>query len=374
MQSSAAVFLVDVSGSMDDANKLPLLKQSFAKLLDTMGARDRVALVVYAGASGVVLPPTPASERTTILEALERLQAGGGTNGTAGIELAYAIAEQHAHEGSINRVILATDGDFNVGTTSESALLELIENKRKTGASLTVLGFGMGNYNDSTLEGLADRGNGNYAYIDSLAEAQKVLVTEASGTLLTVAKDVKIQVEFNPATVGAYRLIGYENRALADHEFNDDKKDAGEVGAGHRVTALYEVMSPEQFAKELKDQNTAVDALEYQRPATRVASTELMTIKLRYKRPSSDTSELLSLPVANRVVALNDSSNNLRFASSVAAFGMYLRRSEFAQTITPSAILELAGGALGNDPYGYRAEFLNLVQVATKHDGMFVAR
>jgi Ca-activated chloride channel homolog len=363
------VFLVDVSGSMDSENKLPLLKQSFTKLLDTMGPRDRVALVVYAGASGVVLPSTPADDRSTIMAALDRLQAGGSTNGAAGIELAYQLAEQQATASGINRVILATDGDFNVGTTSESALVELIEAKRKSGVYLTVLGFGMGNYNDSTLERLADHGNGNYAYIDSLAEAQKVLVTEASGTLMTIAKDVKIQVEFNPATVGAYRLIGYENRSLADHEFNDDTKDAGEIGAGHRVTALYELLSPAQASKL-----TGVDALKYQRTQTVSKSAELMTVKLRYKQPKSERSELLSVSVANQPRPLSQSSENVRFASAVAAFGMYLRRSEFAGDTNPSAIYDLASGALGKDPNGHRAEFLSLVQAQGKRDGMMVAR
>ncbi len=363
------VFLVDVSGSMDSENKLPLLKASFSKLLDTMGPSDRVAMVVYAGASGVVLPSTPASDRKTILEALERLQAGGSTNGAAGIELAYQIAEQQANREGINRVILATDGDFNVGTTSDSALVELIEAKRKTGIYLTVLGFGMGNYNDTTLESLADHGNGNYAYIDTLAEAQKVLVTEASGTLLTIAKDVKIQVEFNPETVGAYRLIGYENRALADHEFNDDTKDAGEIGAGHRVTALYELLTPQQ-AKVLK----GVDALKYQKPQANTKSQELMTVKLRYKQPKSDTSELMSLAVANQRVKLDQSSETFRFASSVAAFGMHLRHSEYAAGTSPSSIFDLASGGLGKDPHGHRAEFLNLVRAAGKREGMVVAR
>lgn len=363
------VFLLDVSGSMEDENKLPLLKRSFSKLLDTLGERDRVAIVVYAGASGLVLPSTRATERSTIEAALERLSAGGSTNGADGIQLAYQVAEANAVKGGINRVILATDGDFNVGTTSESALTELIEEKREHGVSLTVLGFGMGNYNDSTLERLADNGNGNYAYIDTLDEAQKVLVTEASGTMLTIAKDVKIQVEFNPAVVGAYRLIGYDNRRLADRDFNDDRKDAGEIGAGHRVTALYEVLTPAQ-AKKL----SGVDALEYQTAETTSSTNEMLTVKLRYKEPAAKTSQLLKVPVANRAVALEHASNNLRFASAVAAFGMYLRKSEYGGSSSPRLALELAQGALGHDQHGYRKEFVQLVRSVAGENRQAVAR
>ncbi len=363
------VFLIDVSGSMEDENKLPLLKRSFAKLLDTLGERDRVAMVVYAGASGVVLPSTLATDRAAIEAALERLSAGGSTNGAAGIELAYEIAERHAVKGGINRVILATDGDFNVGTTSESALTELVEQKRERGVALTVLGFGMGNYNDSTLEKLADNGNGNYAYIDTLDEARKVLVTEASGTMLTIAKDVKIQVEWNPAVVGAYRLIGYDNRRLADRDFNDDRKDAGEIGAGHSVTALYEVLSPAQ-AKRL----SGVDALKYQTVATKGDANEMLTVKLRYKAPEAKNSELISVPVANRSVAFDRASENLRFASAVATFGMYLRHSEYGGSSAPALALQVARGALGHDEHGYRKEFVQLVSSVAGENKQAIAR
>lgn len=363
------VFLIDVSGSMEDQNKLPLLKQSFGKLLDTLGERDRVAIVVYAGASGLVLPSTPATDRAAIESALERLSAGGSTNGAAGIELAYDVAKRHAVPGGINRVILATDGDFNVGTTSESALTALIEEKREQGVSLTTLGFGMGNYNDTTLERLADNGNGNYAYIDTLEEAQKVLVREVSGTLLTIAKDVKIQVEFNPALVGAYRLIGYDNRRLADQDFNDDRKDAGDIGAGHRVTALYELLTPDQ-AKTL----SGVDALEYQHLTPKGVRGELATIKLRYKQPDAQQSQLLKFPVANASVSFEHASENLRFASAVAAFGMHLRRSEYAGKASPQLALQLARESLGEDRYGYRREFIELASMLAGVPHDMVAR
>ncbi len=363
------VFLLDVSGSMDSPNKLPLLKQSFSKLLDTMNPLDRVAIVVYAGASGLVLPSTPASRRDLILESLERLAAGGSTNGAAGIELAYQVAQEHAVRGGINRVILATDGDFNVGASSESALVELIEEKRKSGVFLTVLGFGMGNYNDSTLERLADSGNGNYAYIDTLEEATKVLVTEASGTLLTIAKDVKIQVEFNPAVVGAYRLIGYENRRLADRDFNDDRKDAGDIGAGHSVTALYELLTPAQ-ARAVQ----GVDALKYQRVTPSPERKELLTVKLRYKEPEGSASKLLTHVVQNQGVALERASNNFRFASAVAAFGMYLRHSTYGGSSSPALAESLAGQAVDRDPHGYRREFLGLIRAVGGRGGLAVAR
>lgn len=363
------VFLIDVSGSMEEQHKLPLLKQSFGKLLDTLGERDRVAIVVYAGASGLVLPPTPATDRMAIEAALEHLSAGGSTNGAAGIELAYEVARRHAVEGGINRVILATDGDFNIGTTSESALTTLIEKKREEGVSLTTLGFGMGNYNDSTLERLADNGNGNYAYIDTLEEAEKVLVREVSGTLFTIAKDVKIQVEFNPALVGAYRLIGYDNRRLTERDFNEDRKDAGDIGAGHRVTALYELLTPAQ-SKTL----TGVDALEYQHVTPKGDTEELLTVKLRYKDPEGEQSRLLKVPVANVTVAAERASENLRFASAAAAFGMYLRRSEFSGHASPRLALELARGALGEDHHGYRQEFVQLVSTLAGEQPQAIAR
>jgi Ca-activated chloride channel family protein len=364
------VFLLDVSGSMSDRNKLPLLKRSFGSLLETLSPRDRVAIVVYAGASGLVLPSTPASHRRTIYAALDRLSAGGSTNGGAGIELAYRIAQANRSKGSINRVILATDGDFNVGTTSQSELVDLIEEKRNSGVFLTVLGFGMGNYNDSTLERLADHGNGNYAYIDSLREAQKVLVTEAGGTLLTIAKDVKIQVEFNPAVVGAYRLIGYENRNLAHRDFNDDQKDAGDIGAGHSVTALYEILTPAQ-AKAL----SKVDGLRYQRTTPRAGQHgEMMTVKLRYKRPDARVSQLLTKVVPNLSRHYTAASDNHRFAAAVAGFGMILRKSAHRGHTTRELVHRLASSALGKDPHGYRHEFLSLVGARSSNGPVGVAR
>ncbi len=300
------VFLLDVSGSMDEPNKLPLLKRSMAALLETMGEKDTVSIVVYAGASGMVLPPTSATHRGRIDSALERLQAGGSTNGGEGIELAYRAAEENFRNNGVNRVILATDGDFNVGTTNQSDLVRLIEKKRESGVFLTVLGFGMGNYKDSTLEKLADKGNGNYAYIDSFSEARKVLVEEGGANMVTIAKDVKVQVEMNPNHVGAYRLIGYENRALRAEDFNDDTKDAGEIGAGHTVTALYEILSPEQAAREV-----SVDGLRYQRTEARTEdgwgssarAGELATVKLRYKAPRGHKSRLIEVPVSSRVLS-----------------------------------------------------------------------
>ncbi len=355
------VFLLDVSGSMDAPNKLPLLKRSFSALLQTLNERDRVAIAVYAGASGLVLPSTPASDRAAILGALDNLSAGGSTNGASGIRLAYEVARAHQAKGGVNRVILATDGDFNVGVTSRSDLLDLIEQERKSGIFLTVLGFGMGNYKDSTLEQLADRGNGNYAYIDSFREARKVLVEEANSTLITIAKDVKIQVEFNPAVVGAYRLIGYENRKLRDEDFNDDTKDAGEIGAGHTVTALYEIVSPEQ-AKQL----AKVDALKYQSPSKKASSSssEIMTVKLRYKAPTGATSKLLSVPIKNATLPAAKTSDNFRFSAAVAAFGMLLRDSEYKASASYDMVRQLALGATGKDPHGYRQEFVSLVNSA----------
>lgn len=356
------VFLLDVSGSMDAPNKLPLLKRSFSALLQTLTERDRVAIAVYAGASGMVLPSTPASERAAILGALDRLSAGGSTNGASGIRLAYDVARANQADGGVNRVILATDGDFNVGATSRSDLMDLIEHERKSGFFLTVLGFGMGNYKDATLEQLANRGNGNYAYIDSFREARKVLVDEANSTLVTIAKDVKIQVEFNPAVVGAYRLIGYENRKLRDEDFNDDTKDAGEIGAGHTVTALYEIASPEQA-----NQLASVDALKYQKPrAAQAAVTgfEIMTVKLRYEAPTGRRSKLISVPVRNTTLAADSTSNNFRFSAAVAAFGMLMRDSDYKGNASFSMVRRMAAHASGADRYGYRQEFVSLVDDA----------
>ncbi len=365
--ASNLVFLLDVSGSMNERNKLPLVKHSMRMLVDQLTERDHVAIVVYAGASGLVLPSTSGNNHDTIIAALDRLEAGGSTNGASGLQLAYETAQQHFVRGGINRVILCTDGDFNVGMTSQDELVRLIEDKAKSGVFLSALGFGMGNYKDATLEKLADKGNGNYAYIDTPREARKVLVEQMSGTLLTIAKDVKIQVEFNPTRVGAYRLIGYENRILAAEDFNNDKKDAGEIGAGHTVTALYEVAPPGENVNL-----PTVDPLKYQpAKATTPSSTvvpstpdELLTVKLRYKQPDGDTSQLIEQPVVDRGVPYAQASADFKFAASVAAFGMILRHSPSVGTTTLDAIAELAVEGKGPDPQGHRAEFIDLVRQA----------
>ncbi len=357
---SNLVFLVDVSGSMQSPDKLPLVKQSLRMLVDQLRPEDRVAMVVYAGAAGLVLPSTPGSERARILDALERLEAGGSTAGGAGLRLAYQVARESHLRGGNNRVILATDGDFNVGVSSDGEMIRLVEEKRGQGTYLTVLGFGTGNLKDSKMEQMADHGNGNYAYIDNLLEARKVLVSEMGGTLLTVAKDVKLQVEFNPARVRAYRLIGYENRLLASEDFNDDRKDAGELGAGHSVVALYEVVPvgapPGSGAR-------GVDPLRYQapsRPSARSGGGELAHVKVRYKRPAEERSRLMQHPVAE---GSGPPSRNLAFAAAVAGFGMLLRDSEHAGRLTPQQVVALARGARGEDREGYRAEFIRLVEL-----------
>jgi len=350
------VFLVDVSGSMDEPNKLPLLKRSLSLLADQLTEKDHVAIVVYAGAAGLVLEPTAGNNAGKIKAALGSLMAGGSTNGAEGIELAYATAKQYFRKDGVNRVILCTDGDFNVGVTNEGDLIRLIEAKRKEGVYLSVLGFGMGNLKDSTMEQLADKGNGNYAYIDNLAEARKVLVEQAGGTLVTVAKDVKIQVEFNPAQVAAYRLIGYENRLLRNEDFNNDAKDAGEIGAGHSVTALYEIV------RAGKSVNLpGVDPLRYQKPVATQTDFkgELMNIKLRYKKPDSETSTLLSHTLNADVF---NGSENLKWASSVAMFGMLLRESPHKGDATYQMAYELGRNALGKDSGGYRSEMLRLIR------------
>ncbi|MEX2335827.1 MAG: von Willebrand factor type A domain-containing protein [Fulvivirga sp.] len=364
---SNLVFLIDVSGSMNSPNKLPLLKSAFKLLVDELRPEDNVAIVVYAGAAGVVLPATEGNDKETILNALKNLQAGGSTAGGAGIKLAYKIAKDHFKENGNNRVILATDGDFNVGASSNAEMERLIEEKRDAGVFLTVLGFGMGNYKDSKMEGIADKGNGNYAYIDNILEAKKVLVNEFGGTLFTIAKDVKIQVEFNPAKVKAYRLIGYENRALKNEDFNNDKKDAGELGAGHTVTALYEII-PVGVDSEFDP----VDDLKYQESKIlpgAFESEELVNIKLRYKQPDGDESKLL-------VHALNDveldpdkTTANFRWSAAVAGFGMLLRDSKFKGDFTYDDVVQLAQSAKGEDPEGYRIEFINLVK-----SGLLLAR
>lgn len=360
--SSNLVFLLDVSGSMRPSNKLPLLKKAMRLLVDRLGEKDRVAIVVYAGASGLVLPSTSADQKERILAALENLEAGGSTNGGSGIRLAYQTAVSHFISGGINRVILATDGDFNVGTTNQGDLTRLIEDNARSGVFLTVLGFGMGNYKDSTLEKLADMGNGNYAYIDNINEARKVLVDEINSTLITIAKDVKIQIEFNPLQVSAYRLIGYENRLLRQEDFNDDTKDAGEIGAGHTVTAFYEIV-PAGRGLSIP----GVDPLKYQTPmgTTEVAqSGELLTLKLRYKQPDGQTSRLLEFPVRDADQAYSQASQDFKFAAAVASFGMILRESPYKGNGTLAAVLELAEEGKGSDPHGYRGEFLELVKLA----------
>lgn len=356
------VFLLDVSGSMNNADKLPLLKRGLGLLVDNLRANDKVSIVVYAGASGVVLEPT--SSKAKILDSLERLSAGGSTNGGEGIELAYRLAKKNFVEGGINRVILATDGDFNVGATSRGELMRLIEQKRKSGVFLSVLGFGTGNVKDATMEQLADKGNGNYAYIDSIMEAKKVLVTEAGATLVTIAKDVKIQVEFNPKEVQTYRLVGYENRKLAHSDFNDDKKDAGEIGAGHSVTALYEVVP----AGGRSGKAALVDKLKYQddtKPSVAATSGELMTVKIRYKKPTGSKSKLLSFPITGEDKSLRNTTKDYRFAASVAEFGMLLRGSKHKGDASYKEVLTLARGALGKDPHGHRQEFVKLVKQAS---------
>jgi len=358
---SNLVFLIDVSGSMQPPNKLPLIKRGLPLLVEKLTENDRVAIVVYAGASGLALPSTSCDHKAKILAALENLEAGGSTNGGAGIQLAYDTAIANFIKGGTNRVILATDGDFNVGVTNQGELTRLIEEKAKSGVFLSVLGFGMGNYKDSTLEKLADKGNGNYAYVDSLQEARKVLVEEMGGTLITIAKDVKIQVEFNPALVGAYRLIGYENRILRAEDFNDDTKDAGEIGAGHTVTALYEVVPA---GKE--GALPGIDALKYQKPieaARESKSGELLTLKLRYKEPDAETSKLLQFPVSDSGTGWAQASRDFKFASAVAALGMILRDSPYKGNATVGSVLELAAAGKGEDKQGYRAEFIELVRM-----------
>ncbi len=356
---SNLVFLIDVSGSMDEPNKLPLVKRAMQMLTSQLGESDRVAMVVYAGSSGLVLPSTTADHTQAIMNAIENLSAGGSTNGGEGINLAYDIAQQYFVKGGVNRVILCTDGDFNVGVTSPGDLTRLIEEKAKSGVFLSVFGFGMGNLKDSTLESLADKGNGNYGYIDTLNEARKVFVEQLSGTLVTIAKDVKIQVEFNPAKVAAYRLIGYENRLLRAEDFNNDQKDAGEIGAGHTVTALYELVPVGQPIA------SGVDPLKYQQPpATAVAATgsnESLTLKLRYKQPDGETSKLLEFPSTDSGKAFAQASPDFQFAAAVAGFGMQLRNSPHKGSWTLNAVREVAQQNRAADPFGYRAEFTELV-------------
>jgi Ca-activated chloride channel homolog len=361
------VFLLDVSGSMDSPDKLGLVKQSMKLLVNQLGENDRIAIAVYAGSSGLVLPATPVDQKTRILDALDQLQAGGSTDGGSGIQLAYDVAIENFIDGGANRVILCTDGDFNVGITDQSRLTDLIEEKAASGVYLSVLGFGRGNYKDSTMEKLADKGNGNYGYIDSLAEARKVLVEEMTGTLVTIAKDVKIQVEFNPANVNAYRLIGYENRLLAAQDFRDDTKDAGEIGAGHTVTALYEVV-PVGVEIDVPQ----IGELKYQQPKELTGAAglmELLTVALRYKTPDDSRVAEFNVPVRDEGVAFEASSDDFRFAAAVAAFGMLLRDSEHAGQASFAAIRAWAAPAMGNAADEYRREFLTLLTSAAALKG-----
>ncbi|HQL96482.1 MAG TPA: VWA domain-containing protein, partial [Candidatus Hydrogenedentes bacterium] len=361
------VFLVDVSGSMQPPEKLPLLVKGLKLLAESLTGRDRLSIVTYAGSAGVRLAPTPGDQKAAIHGVLDSLAAGGSTNGEGGIRIAYDLARAAFIPGGANRVMLATDGDFNVGVSDTDALVSMIQQQAKTGVFLTVLGFGTGNLQDSRMESLADKGNGQYFYIDSFQEARRALLEQAAGALVTIAKDVKIQVEFNPARVGHYRLIGYENRALAARDFNDDRKDAGEIGTGHTVTALYELVPP-----GVQPEPPQVDALKYQpvpeapKPEAapdeaRPASNELMTVKLRYKRPDADTSTRLDVPVAGDTLDAAPGADH-QFAAAVAAWGMLLRRSAHAGTASLDLVLQLAEAGKGADLDGRRAEFISLVQ------------
>ncbi|MFT3934325.1 MAG: VWA domain-containing protein [Chitinophagaceae bacterium] len=364
LPSSNLVFLIDVSGSMDEPNKLPLVKSSLKMLTDQLRENDKVAIVVYAGNAGLVLPSTSGGNKTKIKEAIDNLEAGGSTAGGEGIQLAYKTAKQNFIAGGNNRIILATDGDFNVGASSDDELVRMIDQERKSGVFLSILGFGMGNYKDSKMQQLADKGNGNHSYIDNINEAKKVLVNEFGSTLFTIAKDVKIQVEFNPAFVQAYRLIGYENRLLAKEDFNDDTKDAGELGSGHTVTALYEIIPV-----GVKDNFTqSVDSLKYQKNDSKVIATnsnEVMTIKLRYKRPDDNVSMLITHPVNDSKIELVNTSDNFRFSAAVAEFGMLLRGSDFKQGASYQQVISMAKSAKGSDENGYRSEFIKLVDAAS---------
>ncbi len=362
---SNLVFLLDVSGSMNQQNKLPLLKSSLRLLVNELRPEDHVSIVVYAGAAGVVLKPTAGNEKKTILDALDRLEAGGSTAGGQGLRLAYATAREHYVKGGNNRILLATDGDFNVGVSSNADMERLVEQERDNGIFVTVLGFGMGNYKDDKMEIIADKGNGNYAYIDNLQEAQKTLVSEFGGTLFTIAKDVKFQIEFNPQRVLAYRLIGYENRLLNNEDFNDDTKDAGEMGAGHTVTALYEIIPV--GAKDAGEWMKSVDALKYQKQNKKInngSANEWLTLKLRYKQPDGQKSELMEFVVKGEVDTFDKASDDLRFAASVAGFGMLLRDSKYKGDTSFEAVRNWAKSARGNDEDGFKAEMIRLIKTA----------
>jgi len=359
------VFLIDASGSMGAPNKLYLLQRSFALMLDKLGENDRVAIVAYAGAAGLVLPSTKASDKEKILKALDGITSGGSTAGGAGIKLAYKLASDNFKEHGNNRVILATDGDFNVGTTSRKGLLKIIEEHAKEEIFLTICGFGMGNYKDGAMEEISNAGNGNYFYIDNIKEGKKVFVHEFQANMFTIAKDVKIQIEFNPAKVKAYRLIGYENRVMAAEDFNDDKKDAGELGAGHTVTALYEIVpigsSFGGSADSLKYQDNQVTESASESP-------EMCTIKFRYKPLKSEVSKLIVVPIMDGNISLASSSDDFRLSAAVASFGMLLRDSQYKGGITYEDVIELAKGAKGKDQHGYRAELVSLIETASLLD------
>ncbi|MCH8047648.1 MAG: VWA domain-containing protein [Planctomycetes bacterium] len=361
---SNLVFLLDVSGSMQSPDKLPLLVQGMMLLVDNLAATDRVAIVVYAQNTGLVLPSTPGDEKGAIRSALSQLRAGGSTAGGDGIRLAYRVAKENLIKGGVNRVLLCTDGDFNVGTSNTAELVELVEKQAKGGVQLSVLGFGRGNLNDAMMEEISNKGDGNYSYIDSFSEARKVLGEQMSGTLVTIAKDVKIQIEFNPARVAGYRLIGYENRRLADEDFNDDTKDAGEIGAGHTVTALYEIVPAGQQVSA-----GSVDKLKYQSEGKLTGaadSDELLTLKIRYKDPDAPQSKLLEFTAQDDGKAFAKASRDFQFASAVASFGMLLRNSPHKGDATYDAVLEIAGSAVGQDEHKYRAEFLQMVRRAKR--------
>jgi Ca-activated chloride channel homolog len=368
LPASNLVFLVDVSGSMDEPNKLPLVKSSLKLLTEQLREQDRISIVVYAGNAGLVLPATYGSNKTRIREAIDQLEAGGSTAGGAGIQLAYKTAKENFIKNGNNRIILCTDGDFNVGISSNGELERLIEKERESGVFLTVLGYGMGNYKDSKMEVLADKGNGNHAYIDGESEAKKVLVNEFGGTMFTIAKDVKLQIEFNPSKVQGYRLIGYENRLLNKEDFNDDKKDAGELGSGHTVTAFYEVIPMGIDDEFLKN----VDDLKYQKkPKTSKASgsDEVLTVKFRYKEPSGSESKLIVHPVTDNSIAFDHASENFRFAASVAEFGLLLSNSQFRASASFAHVLQTGKNSRGNDKEGYRKEFITLVKKADRLKG-----
>ena len=362
LPSSNLVFLIDVSGSMNVPNKLPLLKSAFGLLVNELRPQDHVAIVVYAGTSGLVLESTPGNKKEVIMNAINNLEAGGSTAGGAGLRLAYSVASENFVKGGNNRIILATDGDFNVGESSNGGMERLVEENRDRGIFMTVLGFGMGNIKDDKMEIIADKGNGNYSYIDNLQEARRVLVREFGGTLFTIARDVKFQVEFNPAKVQSYRLIGYENRLLNDEDFNDDRIDAGEMGSGHNVTALYELVPAGSDEKI-----PSVDPLKYQGAgrsnvtAGNSFQNEYLTIKIRYKKPDGVTSMLMEKPVKNYVNDMEDTSENLRFAAAVSEFGMILRNSEFKGSSSLEEAIRLAKSARDEDEEGYRSEFIRLI-------------